>query len=87
MPSYSGNLVHQMHIEHSSSKSLGDFVDALNSNDYIIVEEFYKDRADADYYSRGFVALNHRYVGKIKEYEIGDRYASQTGPANGSKNR
>jgi hypothetical protein len=66
MPSYSNNLVHQMTVEHDS-KSLDDFVEALSSNEFVIVEEFYKDpRTDADYYSRGHVALNYRYIGKIK---------------------
>ncbi len=68
MPSYSGHLVHQMQVEHKESASLDDFVNALNNNDYIIVEEFYKDRTDAEYYSRGHVALNHRYVGKVKVF-------------------
>ena len=66
MPSYNGHLVHQMQVEHKASTSLEDFVNALNNNDYVIVEEFYKDRIDAEYYSRGHVALNHRYVGKEK---------------------
>lgn len=80
MPSYSGNSVHQMHVEHKASKSLDDFVSALNTSDYVVVEEFYKDRADDDYYSRGEVAINHRYVGKIKVFnkqDNGDRYAPQ----------
>jgi len=68
MPSYSGHLVHQMQVEHEESKSLEDFVSALNTNDYVVVEEFYKDRVDAEYYSRGKVALNHRYVGKVKVF-------------------
>lgn len=66
MPSYSGNPVHQMHVEHHSA-SLDAFVDTLANSDFVIVEEFYKDRTDADYYSRGKVAINYRYVGKIKE--------------------
>jgi len=66
MPSYSNNLVHQMTVEHDS-KSLEAFLEALSSNEFIIVEEFYKDpRANADYYSRGHVALNYRYIGKVK---------------------
>lgn len=65
MPSYSGNLVHQINVEHDSS-SLEDFIDALTKNDFVIVEEFYRDpKASADY-SRGHMAINHRYVGKIK---------------------
>jgi UPF0288 family protein (methanogenesis marker protein 3) len=45
-------------------------MEALTNNDYVVVEEFYKDTRpnSDDYYSRGFVALNHRYVGKIKVF-------------------
>jgi len=68
MPSYTDNLVHQMHVEHKSSNSLEDFVRVLNENDYVIVEEFYKDRYSANYISRGNVAINHRYVGKVKVF-------------------
>ena len=69
MPSYSGNLVHQMTVEHTSN-SLEEFMEALTNNDYVVVEEFYKDTRpnSDDYYSRGLVALNHRYVGKIKVF-------------------
>ena len=65
MPSYSNNLVHQMIVEHES-KTLDEFVMALCNEDFIIVEEFYKNPADGVSYSRGNVALNHRFVGKIK---------------------
>jgi len=84
MPSYVDNLVHQMQVEHAASKSLEDFVIALNNNDYVIVEEYYKDRYTSEYINRGPVALNHRYVGKVKIFTTyepsGDRYASQTVP-------
>jgi hypothetical protein len=65
MPSYSGNSVHQINAEYPVD-SLEGLVKALSTHDFIIVEEFYKDRLDAEYYSRGHVAINHRYVGKIK---------------------
>jgi len=65
MPSYSGNSVHQVNAEYPA-QSLDALVEALSTNDFIIVEEFYKDRVDGEYYSRGPVAINHRYVGKIK---------------------
>ena len=73
MPSYTDNLVHQMQIEHKASNSLADFVQALNNNDYVIVEEFYKDRYSSDYISRGLVAINHRYVGKVKVFQMYDK--------------
>lgn len=65
MPSYAGNSVHQINAEYPV-KSLEEFVEALATNDFIVVEEFYKDRNDGEYYSRGHVVLNHRYIGKIK---------------------
>lgn len=84
MPSYNGNAVHQMHVDHKESNSLEDFVKALTTNDFVIVEEFYRDRPDADHYSAGYVAINHRYVGKIKvfnKHENGERHhASQRNP-------
>lgn len=65
MPSYSGNLVHQVNVEHPAD-SLEKFIDALTENDFVVVEEFYRDPKTASDYSRGFMAINHRYVGKIK---------------------
>lgn len=67
MPSYSGNQVHQMIVDHNSN-GLEEFVEALTRNDFVIVEEFYKVNNSDDYSSRGLVVLNHRYVGKIKEF-------------------
>jgi len=66
MPSYSGNLVHQVNVEHDASNSLDEFVAALTQNDFVVVEEFYKDPKTKTDYSRGMMALNHRFVGKIK---------------------
>jgi hypothetical protein len=65
MPSYSGNLVHQMNVEHKSN-SLEEFVDALSKEDFVVVEEFYRDPTTGSDNSRGMTAINHRYVGKIK---------------------
>jgi hypothetical protein len=62
-----------MQVEHKASKSLDDFVNALNTNDYILVEEFYKDRNTSEYVSRGMIAINHRYVGKVKVFTIYDK--------------
>lgn len=65
MASYNNNMVHQINAEYPVN-SLEEFVDKLATNDFIIIEEFYKDRVDGEYYSRGHVVLNHRYIGKIK---------------------
>jgi hypothetical protein len=69
MPSSSGNLVHQMHVTHSSL-TLESFISELSKNDFLIVEEFYKkfDAANNPYYeSQGLTSVNYRYVGKVKE--------------------
>lgn len=69
MPARSGVPIHQIICEHPSG-SVEDFVMALERNDFLIVEEFYRNveeprGADA-YYPVGRVAINHRFVGKVK---------------------
>ena len=54
-----------MIVEHKS-KNLDEFVDALANEDFVVVEEFYRNPQDGESYSRGMVALNHRHVGKVK---------------------
>lgn len=66
MPSYSGHLVHQINAEHSISNSLEDFVSALTENDFVIVEEYYRDPETGSENNRGKLAINYRFVGKIK---------------------
>ena len=65
MPSASGNLVHQVNAEYPCD-SLEDFVEALTTNDFVIIQEFYRDQNTREDINRGLVAINHRYVGKIK---------------------
>ena len=65
MPSASGNLVHQLNAEYPVN-SLDEFVEALTTNDFVIIQEYYRDQTTKEDYSRGHVAINHRYVGKIK---------------------
>lgn len=67
MPSYQGNLVHQLVVEHKS-ETLEDFVQALSENDFVIVEEFYLDSRTGSSYSRGRLALNYQHIGKIKAH-------------------
>ena len=68
MPSRN-NPIHQIICDHPS-KSLNDFCRTLETTEFTIVEEFYKNDRGAfgpdPYYSRGMTAVNYRYVGKIK---------------------
>jgi len=66
MPSKSGNPVHQIVAEYPVS-SLEELNDDLATNDFIEIEEFYKNNND-EYYSTGKVLLNHRYIGKVKAF-------------------
>lgn len=66
MPSFSNNLVHQVNVEHAESNSIEEFIGALTENDFVLVEEFYRDPTTGTENSRGMLALNHRFVGKIK---------------------
>jgi hypothetical protein len=65
MPSYNGNAVHQMHVEHPA-KTLEDFIKSLQDNDFVIVEEYYKIRESNGYESRGKIAISYRHIGKVK---------------------
>lgn len=84
MPARSGSAIHQIMAEHPA-KSLEEFVDRLESEDFVIVEEFYKDQSSPKfaptYYSAGMTAINQRYVGKVKLQSINhirrDDYGSQ----------
>jgi hypothetical protein len=79
MPSFNNHLVHQVNVEHAESQSLEDFIDALTRNDFVMVEEFYRDPQTGLENSRGHLALNHRYVGKIKimNGEILSKYTTE----------
>jgi hypothetical protein len=56
-------LVHQVIVEHRS-ESLEDFRNLLNEQEFVLVEEFYKD--DSGYFSVGKMILNTSHIGKIK---------------------
>lgn len=65
MPSKSGNAVHQVIGEYPAS-SLEDFVDAMSQEDFIVVDEIYKDNQTGSLFSNGLVALNPLFIGKVK---------------------
>lgn len=73
MPSSAGNLVHQMHVMHPA-ETLDAFIKELSSNDFVIVEEFY--RRETGYESRGMIAINYQHIGKIKMLN-GDGHGSE----------
>jgi|APCry1669193181_1035450.scaffolds.fasta_scaffold152530_1 hypothetical protein len=66
MPTKNGSSVHQIMAEHPSD-SLESFKEALESEDFIEVEEFYRN-TEGEYYSTGNVLLNHTHVGKVKMF-------------------
>lgn len=69
MPSRSGGAIHQIICEHPA-QNLNQFCRALETSDFLVVDEFYRDseapRGAEAYYSVGQTAINHRYVGKVK---------------------
>ena len=70
MPAHRGGPIHQITCEHPA-KNLAEFCDALESNEFVLVEEFYRNteaiHGTDPYYSVGFTALNYRVIGKVKE--------------------
>ena len=65
MPSRKGELVHQVICEYPVS-SIEAFLDAINDNDFLLVEEFYRKPDNAGFYSVGLMILNTMHIGKVK---------------------
>jgi hypothetical protein len=59
-------LIHRI-IGNHKAKSLEEITQELQSRDYIIVDELYPNEQGV-FESHGPLALNHRYIGKIKEW-------------------
>ena len=70
-PANPGTLVHQIFVEHSSP-DLRSFVQTILDNEYIIVKELYKD-PDAKFQTGEEIAINYRYIAKIRAMGKGDR--------------
>jgi hypothetical protein len=49
-------------------ESLGDVVDDLNQTDFLVVDEWYPNKQTGQFENHGPIALNRRFVGKIKEW-------------------
>ena len=67
MPVRDGAMVHRIICQHPAV-NLDAFTKELQTKDYVIVDEFYPDQL-GKYANHGQIALNHRYVGKIKEWK------------------
>jgi len=66
MPAFkSGRPVHQITAEYPVN-SLEEFIQVLNSNDMVIVEEMYRNDYTNEYRSHGYTAINYRWVGKVR---------------------
>ena len=63
-----GTLIHQIICDYPVN-DLAEFIQALSSNDFILVDEYYIDPTSKSYYHVGQVAINYRYVGKVKKIE------------------
>lgn len=61
-------LIHRIIVDYPAG-SLVDFLNETIDDDFIIVEEFYPGKFSKEYESHGLVALNRRYIGKIKQWE------------------
>jgi hypothetical protein len=73
MPAHRGGPIHQITCEHPA-KSLAEFCEALEKNEFVVVEEFYRDaeapQGTNPFFSVGYTALNYRVIGKVKELGI-----------------
>lgn len=65
MQSRSGNPTHQVIGEVQNVNSLEEMVELMQSQEFLIVEEFYK-KLEGGYYSQGETILNTMHIGKIR---------------------
>ena len=61
-------LIHRLVVDHSAT-CLEEFCEALMKYDFIIVEEFFPSKFNKEYESHGPIAINHHYIGKVKEWD------------------
>jgi len=60
------NLVHRIVCSYPV-QSIGEIVDDINQTDFLVVDEWYPNQMN-QYESHGPIALNRRFIGKIKEW-------------------
>lgn len=65
MPSRKGELVHQIICRYPVDDIEG-FLDAINENDFILVEEFYRKPENAGFFPVGMIIINTMHIGKVK---------------------
>lgn len=73
-----GSFVHQLFVEHQA-RDLSEFIDCLVTDEFVIVKELYKD-PEANRRSGNEIALNYRYIAKIKQMDNGDNDGPQRYP-------
>jgi hypothetical protein len=61
-------LTHRIIVDYPA-QSLVDFLNETIDDDFIIVEEFYPGKFSREYESHGLLAINRRYIGKIKQWD------------------
>ena len=65
---HSPALIHRLVVEYPCTGVI-DFLNQTIDDDFFIVEEYFPDPVSKAYKSHGLIALNRRYVGKIKEWD------------------
>lgn len=66
MPVRSSNtLVHRIICSHPA-ESLEELLEEIANSDFLIVEEWYPHELTKVFENHGPIALNYRYIGKIK---------------------
>ena len=65
-PGDSPQLVHQIMCEYPAKDEI-EFLNCLNDNAFIVVEELYRDLERGGYFPIGMVVLNTNMIGKVKQ--------------------
>lgn len=68
MPGNTGRLTHQVICEYPVD-TIDGLIEALSTQDFLVVDEYYRDPQSHKLFSAGELGLNYRYVGKVKVYD------------------
>ena len=72
MPTYDGNLTHQLTLELDAVNSLKDFYNLLNEDEFIIGNHWFRKKnmytQKSEWHDRGHIIINTAHIGKVAEF-------------------
>jgi len=77
MPVRAGQMVHQVVCGYNCD-SVESFLEIIDTQNFILVEEFYKDVVTHEYYTVGPIIINTNLIGKVRTFISKNSYGRET---------